>query len=87
MALGTGRCLDRRDTFRGSRSTRRHSLSFFMEGVALMALGGAQIGLVVDDTASLCGRRSSKGHSKSFRHLAWQACNSEIFTFVVFWQA
>ena len=87
MALGTGRCLDRRDTFRGSRSARRDSLSFFMEGVALMALGGVQTGLVMDDTASLCGRRSSQRHSQSLRHLAWQAWNSEIFTFVVFWQA
>ena len=40
MALGTGLCLDHCDTFRDSRGTRRNSLSFCAEGVALMALGG-----------------------------------------------
>ena len=70
------------ETFTFRRGTRRHSPSFCVAGVALMALGGA-LGsvLVAGDAAALCVAGVALGDI----HLrfTWQAWHLETSTFVL----
>ena len=62
----------RRGILRGRRGTNSHLPSFFVAGVAQMALGGALgLGLVARDAAALCVASAAQTHI--YRRFAWQA--------------